>query len=653
MNRLRLILLRAVCSAFLVTSWWTGSTLRSAELPLVSAAFGDNMVLQRDKPAVFWGWARPGEKVRVELSGRTAVAEAGADGKWITRVEPPAAGGPYEVTIVGSKTVTLKNVLVGDVWLCSGQSNMEFGLPRVKNGAEEVRRADHPQIRLFHTKQRPAYSAKSEPIGEWKVCSPTTVAEGGAGFSAVAYFFAEKLQSELNVPIGLIESAVGGSPAESWTAPEGLRDFPEFTPALNEIARLRAAGAPEYGNFITHWYDEYEVGSKGTSWADESLPTSDWKPVTIPGGFAELGVEEYPSVCWFRREITLPDPLPPGPAKIRLGVIEKMDTTFINGRWIGASSWVENPRSYPIPAGVLRPGKNLVAVRVFKLKKNGGFMSAAGDLRLELGDGSTVPLAGEWVGKLSVDARPPHPLPLAFENYPTLPTVLYFGMIAPFEPLSLRGALWYQGEANTTHAAQYRRLLPAMITTWREHFQQGNFPVYIVSLPKFMARRDQPSTDGWAELREAQVIAAQSVGNAAVIPTIDTGDPADIHPTDKRPIGERLARAALALTYGKDVPYSGPRYASVEREAGALKIKFSQIAGKLVVRGERLEEFSVAGADRKWHWAEAKLEGDTVIVSSPDVPEPVAARYAWQGSPQATLFDDSGLPAMPFRTDDW
>jgi sialate O-acetylesterase len=620
--------------------------------PLVSPMFGDNMVLQREKPIRFWGWAKAGESIQVELAGHAATATTGPDGRWQVEMAAPAPGGPYTVNISSARqSVTLHEVLVGDVWLCGGQSNMELGLSRAKNGAEEIKSANHPEIRFFKVREQAVYSPAATVQGAWEICSPQTAGENG-GFSAVAYFFGRKLQAELHVPIGLVEDCVGGTPAESWMSPESLHQLKDFDAPLAEIARLHKKGGPEYGSFLMHWLDEYDLG-QGHGWQAADLDDSSWKPVQIPGGFSELGVAEVPGIGWFRREFTLPDPLPAGTPVLHLGVIEKMDTAWLNGRWVGASSWVENPRAYQIGDGILKPGKNVIAIRVVKIKTPGGFLSKPDDLSLTFADETKIPLAGGWRGALSADCRPPHPLPLTYENYPTMPAILFEGMIQPVAPFSIRGAIWYQGEANFQRAHQYRTLLPMLIGDWRKVFQQGDFPFYIVSLPKFMAHRDSPGDDAWSELREAQALTAATVKNSALAVTVDTGEADNIHPAEKQIVGERLALCALADEYGKKIPSAGPVFVSAEKIPGALKLKFKNAGGGLVVKGGRLEEFSVAGKDRRWHWAEARIDGDSVIVSSPDVPEPAAARYAWQANPQATLFNGAGLPAGPFRTDDW
>jgi sialate O-acetylesterase len=414
---------------------------------------------------------------------------------------------------------------------------------------------------------------------------------------------------------------------------------------------LAARSGPQYGNYIMHWYDDYDIGLKSNTWAAVDFDDSNWKTVHLSNGFKELGVPDAPAVCWFRKEIMLPDPLPAGPANIRLGVVEKMDTTYINGQWVGASAWVENPRFYFLKPGVLKAGKNLLTVRVFKVKPDGGFMSKADDLRLVVG-GTTIPLAGEWKGAVSVDAAPPHPMPMGFENWPVIPSVLYQGMIEPVAPLAISGAMWYQGEANAGRAYQYRALLPAMIHDWRKLFGQGEFPFYIVSLPAFMRHEDHPVESSWAEMREAQAIAARTVPNCALAVTVDTGEQDNIHPPDKKIVGDRLAYCALATRYHEKIPYLGPTFKSLEHLRGALKLRFADTEGGLVATNGT-PEFSIAGEDHVWHWAEVKLEGDSVVVSSPEVSNPVAARYAWQSFPTATLYNGAGLPTVPFRTDDW
>ncbi len=617
-------------------------------LPFVSSLFGDNMVLQRGKTNTIWGWSDPGDKVSVEIASKHASGVAAANGRWQVEIQPPPAGGPYTLAIKGHQSVELQNVLVGDVWLCGGQSNMQVNLRSVRNGEEEIKLANDPEIRFFNVAAHPAYHPTSIPKGSWKVVSPETAEQ----VSAVAYYFASKIRREIHIPIGLVVDALGGTPAEAWTSAAALRPLKDFDVPLAELQEVAASGAPEYGNYVMHWYDQYDIGLKG-NWAAPDLDDSAWKTVRIPGGFSDLGVPDTPAVVWFRKEIVLPGRLPDGQASLFLGSVERMDTAYLNGTEVGASAWVENPRVYLIRDGVLKPGKNVLAIRVFKTKPLGGFLAKPEELRLTLGDQTSIPLGGEWKGQLSVDARPPHPMPIGFENWPVMPSVLYEGMLAPVAPLSLTGVLWYQGEQNSDRGYQYRRLLPVMIADWRNLFGQGDFPFYVVSLPAFGQRSATPIDDKWAETRESQALATSSVQNACLAVTIDTGDPDNIHPKDKLPVGERLALCALAKQYGKNVVFSGPTLASVDRVPGAVRLHFAHTDGGLVVKGAKLEEFAIAGEDRKWYWADAHIEDDTVVVSSASVPNPKEVRYAWQSNPAATLFNGAGLPAVPFRTDNW
>ncbi len=618
--------------------------------PFVSTIFTDNMVLQRGKPDAIWGWSQPGEKIRITFGGHSATAVTGADHRWQVSIEPPAMGGPYTLQISGSnQSVELKNILVGDVWLCSGQSNMQLPLRAINNSDALIQAANDPLIRFFTVMPHTAYHRVNLVQGTWQAVTP----EDATWLSAVAYLFAHKVQQETHVPIGLIVDAVGGTPAESWTSAAALATIHDFDVPLAELARLQAANAPEYGNYIMHWYDKYDIGQR-ENWESPTLDDSSWKTVTIPGGFAELGVPTTPAVAWFRKQITLPDPLPQGRAAIFLGSIERMDTVYINGQTVGASAWVENPRVYPIRPGILHAGSNVIAIRVFKTKPDGGFLAKPDELHLVLGDKSSIPLAGAWKGKLSVDARPPQPLPLTYENWPVMPSVLYEGMLRPLAPLSLAGAIWYQGEQNSDRGYAYRRLLPVMIADWRNLFDQGNFPFYIVSLPAFLKRSATPvAGDPWTETRESQAITASTVPNTCLAVTIDTGEADSIHPKEKVPVGNRLALCALAGYYHKKVVYQGPTYTHMKISGGSVKIYFAHANGGLVAKGGKAEEFSLAGADQKWHWADARIEGKTIVLTSPDVPHPVAARYAWQSNPRATLYNGAGLPAVPFRTDDW
>ena len=618
-------------------------------LPFVSTIFGDNMVLQRGKRDSIWGWAKPGDSVEVRIDAARATAMVGSDGRWQVRMAPPPTGGPYTMKVTdGSRTAEFHDVMVGDVWICGGQSNMELPLRFTDDAANVAKRANYPYIRYFTVGERSAYRPVRTLQGSWKVVSPQT-----AGWlSAVAFYFGRKLEQETHVPIGLVVDAVGGSAGESWASVAALRPLHDYDIPLAQLARFAAEGKPAYGDYIMPWYDEYDLGLKG-KWYSPGYAPSGWKTVPLPGGFAELGMPVTPAVAWFRKEITLPTPLPKGPALISLGEIQRMDSVYVNGTFVGGSAWVEHPRIYRLAPGVLQPGRNVIAIRVFKTEPHGGFLDGPTEFHLTLGNQAVIPLAGAWQGRVSVDARAPHPMPLHFANWPVMPAVLYDGMLAPLAPLSLTGAIWYQGEQNSPRGYEYRKLLPAVIASWRGLFGQGDFPFYIVQLPAFGPHIATPTDDGWADTRESQAIVAATVPRSCLAVSIDAGDAGSLHPGNKQPVGERLALCALARHYGRHVADSGPSLASVERLPHAIRLHLRHTDGGLLAKGGKLEGFAIAGQDRKWYWADARIHGNVVTVSSREVPHPRQVRYAWQSNPAATLYNRAGLPASPFRTDKW
>jgi hypothetical protein len=618
-------------------------------LPFVSTIFGDNMVLQRGRRDTIWGWSRPGDSIHVQIETESATGIAGADGRWEVRIAPPPTGGPYTLKVTdGRQQAEFHDVMVGDVWICGGQSNMEVPLRFTDNAAEVAHEARYPDIRYFTVAEHTAYEPASTLAGSWKAVSPQT-----AGWlSAVAFYFGRKLERQTHVPIGLVIDAVGGSAGESWASAAALRPLHDYDIPLGYVAKLAAEGEPAYGDYIMPWYDEYDVGLK-EKWFSPGYEASGWKSVTLPGGFAGLGVPVTPAVAWFRKEITLPSPLPQGLTLIALGEIQRMDSVYVNGTFVGGSAWVEHPRIYRIPPDVLRPGRNLIAVRVFKTEPHGGFLDRPSEFHLTLADHSVIPLAGAWQGRISVDARAPHPMPLHFANWPVMPAVLYNGMLAPIAPLAITGAIWYQGEQNSPRGYEYRKLLPAVIASWRQLFEQRNLPFYIVQLPAFDTRSATPTDDGWADVRESQAIVAATIPHSCLAVSIDTGDANSLHPGNKQPVGDRLALCALRRHYGKHIVASGPTLASVRRLPHSILLRFRHADGGLVAKGGKLEGFSIAGQDRVWHWADARLRGNVVTVSSPEVPRPVQVRYAWQSNPVVTLFNRAGLPAGPFRTDTW
>lgn len=623
-------------------------------LPFLSPVFGDHMVLQRDKPNTFWGWTTPGATVTVRINGKQAKAVADKkDGKWTAKVTPPPAGGPYTVSIDGPEKATLEDILVGDVWICSGQSNMEQGMLMVNNAQAEIAKASHPQIRIYNVPHAVSYTPLPVNGAQWQVCTPQTVAEGGwGGFSGVAYFFGRELNQKLKVPIGLVQSAWGGTIAEAWTSREGLTPLKDFDTRLAQVKTAASATGTPYAKQVEDWFQKADPDR---DWMDDGFDDAGWKKADSMLNFDSLGLPQFDGLVRYRR--IFEGGAGANAAKLVLGQIDDADETYLNGVRLGSTVNWNLQRVYDLPPGLLKAGSNVLAVRVYDQAGPGGFMSNPKDIFVEFADGQKITLDGEktWSYQPVAELAKLPPFPADSASNPNVSTVLYNGMIAPIAPLGIKGAIWYQGESNADRGVQYRRLLPALIGDWRKHFGQGDFPFLIVQLANFTNPPAQPGDDNWAELREAQALTAKNVKNAGLAVAIDIGDPADIHPKDKQSVGYRLALAALKVAYGQNIAYSGPQYKSMKREGGLIRLTFSHADRGLRAKNGRLLGFAIAGEDRKFHWAQAEVAGpDTVIVSSPDVSKPTAVRYAWAANPPgATLYNGAALPAVPFRTDNW
>ena len=629
------------------------STGQSAvnSLPFVSPMFGDHMVLQRDKKNAIWGWTNPGEEVTVSVGGKSAKAKASSDGKWTVKIDPPKVGGPYELTVEGARKVTFKDVLVGDVWVCSGQSNMEMGLTETDNGPAVIKAANHPNIRLFLIKQNVSYTPALLPDAKWAVCSPETVGQGGwGGFSAVGYYFGRMLNRELNVPVGLVQAAWGGTAAEAWASESGLQTLKDFDEVIGRIQKDRAEGSAPSGTLADLWIKEK---AKTTQAASPTLDDSAWVTTTVPSLFTEVNPTKNPGLVALRKTVKLTS-IPDGETFVRIGGLPNANWTyqhytFVNGVRVGAAgtwdAWLRVPNS------LLKVGDNQITILVNDDAGSVGFKPTTFHLRM--GDTSEVSLNGEWRIKFLVDARATGDRPKDYSPAPNLPGVLFNGMLAPTFPMAIRGAIWYQGETNAGRGYQYRKLLPQMIADWRKAYGQGDFPFYIVSLAAFGQPVEKPGDDGWAELREAQYLTAKNVKNSGLAITTDVGDAYDIHPKNKKAVGERLALVALAKEFKRQVEYSGPEYSGMKVENGKVRLTFKHAEGGLVAKTKENLGFQIAGADKVWHWAKAEVKGDTAEVWSESVAKPLAVRYAWAGNPKAGLFNAIGLPAIPFRTDDW
>ena len=692
----------AVCGVALTTTTAAraqDAPANPANLPLVSPLFTDNMVLQRGRPVLVWGWAEAGKTVTVGIAGKSANAVCDAQGKWTAKLPALPVGGPYTMTVsvpqneggaspgrrrearainaslprgsytngvAGPRAVTLVNILVGDVWVCSGQSNMEFGIGNLNNAAQEIAAADYPQIRLFTVKKAVAQTPQQTLSGSWDVCTPRTVTVGAwNGFSAVAYFFGRELYNNLKVPIGLIHTSWGGTVAEAWTSGDALQTMPDYKAVVTQRMDAQRAGgqnAHAFADRMTAWYSQNDPGTQN-KWDLSAFEDADWKPINLPGAWEQSGIAElanFDGIVWFRREFAVPDGAQDKPCQISLGSIDDRDTVWVNGIRIGGMDDYAANRVYAIPPGVLKAGRNVVAVRVLDTGGAGGFTGQPTQMRLAMAGSPGMSLAGEWKYKISAPLANTKAVPMPITDNPNVPTVLYNGMIAPLLPYGIKGAIWYQGESNAGRAYQYRTLLPTMIEDWRAHWNEGKFPFYIVQLANYQQAPAQPGDSDWAELREAQSLTASHVYNTGQAVTIDIGDANDIHPKDKQDVGKRLALAALAQTYGAKIEYSGPQYRSMKVEGDKIRLTFTHGIGGLVARpsdqsaaSAMLQGFAVAGEDRKFVWADAKIDGNAVVVSAPTVPHPVAVRYAWANNPVCNLYNKAGLPASPFRTDDW
>ena len=661
---IRRIRLAAVC-VLLLAPFNSRAKAADAAAPFLHPLFASGMVLQREVPDPVWGWTEAGKQVTVSMSGKSWTAVAGADGKWMVKIGPFAAGGPYELNVSGPKEVKLTNVMVGDVWICSGQSNMEMGIGGANNGAQEIAQADHPMLRLFTVGKHVAFQpqtlfADKGEENKWLVCTPATITVGDwNGFSAAGYFFGRELQEKLKIPIGLIHTSWGGTVAEAWTSAEALDTMPDFAAPLQAVRNTVEAKPTEpLEQQIARWYARVDPGSaKSPGWEAADLPVSDWKTMTLPTHWedAGIGMNDFDGIVWFRREVELPADWIGEPLVLHLGAIDDRDTTWVNGTRVGGKDLYQEQRDYKIAADLTKSGKLSIAVRVLDTGFKGGMYGPAQNMRLERAEQAAGPisLTGDWKYKIAISLRESGSPPQQVSNNPNLPTVLYNGMVAPLVPFAIKGAIWYQGESNADRATQYRTLLPTMIKDWRHRFGVGEFPFFIVQIAAFMPESDQPMDAPWPQLREAQTLTAATVGASAIAVATDIGDAKDIHPKNKQEVGHRLALDAEAIAYGQNIEYAGPTFERMEIKKNQIVLHFSHLGGGLEARGgAALKGFAIAGQDKKFVWADATIDGDSVVVSAPTVADPVAARYAWENNPaKANLYNKAGLPAGPFRTD--
>ncbi len=617
----------------------------------------DGMVLQRNVENSIWGWASANEAITVNFNGKKYKTKASREGNWKIKLPKMKAGGPYTMKISGTNLLEVKDILIGDVWLCSGQSNMvhQMDIHDVRY-ADEIRNTNYPQIRHFKVSTKPELSgpAMDVPDGNWE----EAVGDEVRPFSAVAYFFAKKIYEKYHVPIGLINASVGGTPIEAWISEEGYKEFPEVLKIIREnkdTAFVKShSGSP--GNWtVQNLSDKGLVGEK--KWYDVDFKPKDWRQINIPGYWEDQGVKDVNGVVWYRREIDLPRSMTGTEATVFLGRIIDADELYINGKKVGNTTYQYPQRRYDVPAGVLHAGKNIFVIRVTNNFGKGGFVSDKPYCIFN--DLDTIDLKGYWQYKVG-DVFPPFDRS-AFRNNgqserrinpQNEPTALFNGMVGPYTQYSIKGVLWYQGESNAGRPQEYLGLMKALVSSWREVFGNPDLPFIYAQLPNFGDVTYLPTESGWAALRKSQ-LKALTVPHTAMTVNIELGEWNDIHPDNKKDVGERMALAAQKLAYGEDIVYSGPLYKGHTIESGKVIISFTNTGSGLVTDdGEELSEFAIAGEDKKFVWANAKIEGNKVIVWSDKIDAPRYVRYAWADNPDnPNLYNKEGLPASPFETE--
>jgi sialate O-acetylesterase len=625
--------------------------------PVLPHLFSDHMVLQRDVDIRVWGWADPGEKISVSFAGNTKEANADSQGHWKVHLPSMQAGGPFILRVQGKKTVEFKDVLIGEVWVASGQSNMTYAMSGATGAAEEIPKAAYKKIRFFTVPQKISLTPESDTsVAEWVVCSP----ESAKTFSAVSYFFTRDMYRALGVPIGIILSARPGTAAEEWTDAEALRSEPALQSILKawDAAPASAKSLAERPMDFSVEFDDFELLPRSGE-GNSPMRISDFDDGTsrtATGGEWTYSWKDSPGAAF---ELVAPGRGGKGYAARVSGTLEEVSSSRLQAnfhsdlstadlsRYSGIRFWVRGNGQFQLEilqptisdwdnyaAEIMHPTPEWKQVTIlFKDVKQEGW-GVSQPLTLSS-------LTGFQLVNLTSAGDPDRP-----------PSGLFQGMIAPLQEYRIRGALWYQGEGNTWRAYQYRKLLPVLIAGWRRGWGEGDFPFLIVQLANHGSSPELGDSI-WAELREAQFLTARTVPNAGLAVSIDVGDPKNLHPPRKEEVGHRLALWALGTTYGQKIVYSGPLYDSMKIAGENVQIHFRHTGSGLEARGGPLKGFAIAGSDHAFHWAEARIEGDVVVVSSPDVKAPIAVRYAWASSPDCNLYNKEGLPASPFRTDDW
>lgn len=625
---------------------WSAAEPSPIDRPFLHDLFADHMVLQREVKCPVWGWTQPGQKVTVAMAGTQASAVADAEGAWMVRIGPFPAGGPHTLTVTGPQQATLTDVMVGDVWICSGQSNMQMGIKGVNQWWNEIGpTAEMPGVRLASLYRRSAFVPPNTVATRWRVSINGAAGSDDpdyGGFSAIGFLFGRQIHRATGVPIGLIQSCWGATGIQAWSTPASLARQPEhLDPDLRQV----------FGKKIDAAWREIDPAYETTrTWSTLDFDASSWQNVDLPQGWpAGTEGKDFQGVVWFRKEVALPAEWAGHELQVGLGPISDFDTVWCNGAFIGADNsdgnGLQPPRFYRVPAGPGTPGRAVIAVRLI----GGRFLGKPEEMSLRVVglQSAPLPLAGRWSYCTSTPSAKLKGQPPSRRD---VPGGCYMGMIRPLAPFAIKGVIWYQGEGNAGDPI-YRQRLTDMITDWRSLFGVGDFPFYIVQIAGFGRQPEQPAGSSWALTREHQFQVAQSVPNCGLAVSIDRGEIYDIHPPNKQDVGKRLALVALAKTYGQKIEYEGPTYDKITVEGSAIRLSFAHAKGGLISLGAGPTGFEIAGSDLKFVWAQALIDGETVVVSSPAVPKPTAVRYGWSDNPLCNLYNRADLPAPPFRTD--
>lgn len=634
---------KSILFIFLIISVLTNANVK---MPLL---FSDGMVLQRNKAIPIWGFADANEKIEVHFNKQIQKTTADKNGKWTLNLNSEKAGGPFELIIIGKNKITIKNVLVGEVWICSGQSNMEFRVSKTINAEKEIAASNYPMIRHFGVAQDLSGKPKDDlKAGKWEAANKETV----GNFTAVGYYFARKLYAELKIPIGIINTSWGGTNVETWTSREAFQKSDEFKTLITGVPMVNVDSISKlYAKQMKERIEKVQGTPVSTenenTFKDPVFNDASWGELNTPSLWENQPLEDLDGVVWMRKTITLSAEDIKNKATLHLSKIDDEDITYLNGIEVGRNTQYDVKRVYEIPANILKEGKNVIAVRIVDNSGGGGIYGDAADLKLSLGS-KNIPLDGRWKFKVIVVKTSLSP-----NSYPSL---LYNAMVNPLVPYAIEGVLWYQGEANVWRANQYKKAFPLMITDWRTKFKQGDFPFYFVQLSTFNEQNGNSKVGSrWAELREAQSETLK-LPNTGMAVTTDIGNAKDIHPTNKQDVGLRLAAIALNNVYGKKRVYSGPTYKSQEIAGNQIILTFDNVGSGLTAldNSENLKGFEIAGADKVFHSAKAIIKNNKVIVSSNQVQNPAAVHYGWaDDDTEINLFNKEKFPASPFRTDNW